>query len=1629
MFEENFANSWADSGVGLVYDPGRDYVRYAHQSEPNATIYDVDYPPPHTVLGDIQFSALNPGWPSTLDNRTGIGYDATLDTYFSADYNGDLTNYDDNIIEFTFDGTILNAWETGDALASNDSYDGSVIEGIIDIAVVPGTPTRYFATAVGDASIVYEIHLIKTGTWWTPATWGTLATWPVPILGENLGIDYDADHGVLYHSDEDSNYIVVTDLDGNMLELLACSGPSGYSTGVTYIEGKPDREVWVTDQSSNTTTRCLDAPPPPCAPFPIFSDDFEGGFGYWTMTGLWNAENEADACGSLVAPFPSSSNAAYYGQDGICTYDTGAATTGELEMNADLDLSNAVTATLNFGSYEVTECGGDCGYDNRYVEVSTDSGATWDTIGEGNVEGTWYPPSFDLGLFLGGALRVRFRFDSIDSIGNAYFGWMVDNVEVVACLPDVGFIAGHVYDAVTMDPIEAARVTGYRGAGGEWGDLADATGEYSITALPGTFSVEAEHPMYTTAYTTGIDVQLGATSPVDFYLAPRGRLFGYVTDYDNGFPLEAAVEILGEGTLNTDPATGYYEIYLDAGTYNVEATAPDYSPDSASVNISAGMDTQQDFALMAEVSFVPSPLHVTVPWQSTYSLDATLLNRLANVYSFEFIEVPGGFAPSMPTSIPASDGQFPRGDAPVSIGRAPIDPVPGGVRLSIPPVIQGIPAYSTEVTNGFHTMFELDLPGILPNLGPFAPIDFPGAGEYVEGYIYVADIANNLYQLDPVTGAVLSTIPITAPPGGETYSGFALDPTSGLLYASSTNVGTSSLHTVDVTTGVATLVGSITGSACNIAIAIDGSGQMYGYDICTDDFWAIDKSTGVGTMIGPIGFDANFGQGMAWDPFTDQIYLAAFNNGTFRPELRVADRATGNTVLAGPLGAIDPGGLVQLPWLGIPFVIDIPWFGQDPGAGTIPADDTFTATMFFTATADAGVDQPGDYFCNLKVDGSPEVTVRVTMTVLPSASMGQVAGYVTDNCTGQPRWAAITITGGIPITQTTSDPSSGYYSAWLEAGTYNLDFAAPGYLPYADSVTIIAGETTELDVGLVPDRPCISVEPDRLEVWVLEGTAQYAHPTGLDVINGGNQDLDYAILEVNGGYTPEGVHIPPSNGDFARGDAPVSIGRAPIEPLDGGVPLFAPLQILGTAAYATEATNGFHTMFELEAAGVLPNLGPFLPVDFPGAGEYVDGYIYVADAANNLYQLDPATGAVLSTIPITPPPGGETYSGMALDPTTGILYASSTSVGTSSLFTVDVTAGLATLVGPITGSDCNIAIAIDGTGQMYGYDICTDDFWAIDKSTGAGTVIGPIGFDANFGQGMTWDPGTDRIYLAAFNNGTFRAELRVVDRFSGNTALLDVLGAIDPGGTVQLPWLALEVPWVWEDPMFGTVLAGTTTNVDITFSAVVIDPLPLGTYESILRFYSNDPVVGGQGVPATMHVVSEFTAPMAGFDAGSPVCLGEGMVFTNTSTPGVPPATYLWDFGDGSDSTLEHPTHLYATAGSFTVTLEACNTQGCSYASETVEVLPLPAADFTYSVAGLAVSFNNSSTGADTYLWEFGDGMTSTLENPVHTYDTTGVYTVTLSASGDCGTDMFTDVVEATEYRIYLPLVTKSYLP
>lgn len=205
-----------------------------------------------------------------------------------------------------------------------------------------------------------------------------------------------------------------------------------------------------------------------------------------------------------------------------------------------------------------------------------------------------------------------------------------------------------------------------------------------------------------------------------------------------------------------------------------------------------------------------------------------------------------------------------------------------------------------------------DTPDVMAPIGAVANIaSFPGAGDFdttAENFYY-ANNAGEFYQV-PVATGVPALVNTFANPSGTTSSGMAWDDVQGLFYLVTTNLTTSILSTLD-TSGNITTVGPLS-HLCVIALGINNAGDLYGYDICTDELISIDPAGPSSSSIGPLGFDANFGQGMDFDPSDDTCYLYAFNGTSFAAELRTCDTGTGATNLVGVLGATSPGGLLQV---------------------------------------------------------------------------------------------------------------------------------------------------------------------------------------------------------------------------------------------------------------------------------------------------------------------------------------------------------------------------------------------------------------------------------------------------------------------------------------------------------------------------------------------------------------------------------------------------------------------------------------------------------------------------------------------------------------------------------------------
>ena len=209
--------------------------------------------------------------------------------------------------------------------------------------------------------------------------------------------------------------------------------------------------------------------------------------------------------------------------------------------------------------------------------------------------------------------------------------------------------------------------------------------------------------------------------------------------------------------------------------------------------------------------------------------------------------------------------------------------------------------------------------------------------------------------------------------------------------------------------------------------------------------------------------------------------------------------------------------------------------------------------------------------------------------------------------------------------------------------------------------------------------------------------------------------------------------------------------------------------------------------------------------------------------------------------------------------------------------------------------------------------------------------------------------------------------------------------------------------WYWN---FGDGTNATVQNPVHIYSSA-------GSFNVSLNVTNSD---GSNSTTKTEYIqVSSIAPPVANFTA-KPTC-GKAplsVAFNDTSTG--TPTSWYWNFGDGTNSTNQNPTHVYTTSGNYTVSLTASNAGGSNtttrqnYITVSGGCKQRPCANFeakpTCGKAPLTVTFTDLSTGSPTsWYWNFGDGTNSTSQNPVHVYTKPGSYTVSLNATNSQGSD------------------------
>ena len=163
--------------------------------------------------------------------------------------------------------------------------------------------------------------------------------------------------------------------------------------------------------------------------------------------------------------------------------------------------------------------------------------------------------------------------------------------------------------------------------------------------------------------------------------------------------------------------------------------------------------------------------------------------------------------------------------------------------------------------------------------------------------------------------------------------------------------------------------------------------------------------------------------------------------------------------------------------------------------------------------------------------------------------------------------------------------------------------------------------------------------------------------------------------------------------------------------------------------------------FDLDDPSLITSLAPGTSGNFISAGTWADGKWYGEEyEVGNLYEINTLDGSM-------------TFIGSSGYPIQGIAYDGITMYGCSSIMfgSINLVDGAGTIIGNMGNFQNMIGLACDSAGNIYGVDFGDDNLYSINKTTGAATVIGPLGIDlAEYGQDMEFDKNNDVLYLAAY---------------------------------------------------------------------------------------------------------------------------------------------------------------------------------------------------------------------------------------------------------------------------------------
>ncbi len=847
--------------------------------------------------------------------------------------------------------------------------------------------------------------------------------------------------------------------------------------------------------------------------------------------------------------------------------------------------------------------------------------------------------------------------------------------------------------------------------------------------------------------------------------------------------------------------------------------------------------------------------------------------------------------------------------------------------------------------------------------------------------VYVTNLASNTISvIDTTTNTVVSTVKT-----GKSPTGVAVSPDGKKVYV--TNYGDKTVSIIDTATKAVISTVSVGKGPKEIAVTPDGK-KVYIANSDSVSISVIDTATS--TVTATVNVEGA-PSGVAVNPKGTKAYVAS--NGKYFSAVSVIDISTDKITATIPVGPNPAGVAVTPDGKKVYVAINL--------CNTVSVIDTATNTV--TAT--------------MLVEKSPYASQFIgSIPVQPAYPSADFKSNITSDY--------VFLSAPLQFTDLSQNATGWDWDFGDGAGSTKQNpahtYSSTGI--YTVSLTVSNSNGTDSKLATVNVVPKGSPAPSYAFITNINSNT-------VSVINTGNNTftatVPTGINPLGVAVSPDGTKVYVTNANYGRRGT-VSVIDTVTKKVTATVDLGDKYYPCGIAA-TSDGKKLYVASRDINAVSVIDTATNTVTATVPagkwpmGVAATPDGKkVYVTNRySNTVSVIDIATNTVIATVKTESGPCGVT-----VNPAGTKIYVANCESNTISI--IDTSSNTVTATVPVEEWPMGVSVSPDGK-KVYVANGRSNNVSVIDTATK--TVIAAVKVGEN-PYGIAVTPDGTKVYVANCGNDDDLGKTVSIIDTATNTVTARVNTGFSPAAFGQFisPLPAQPVlpaanfssnstsgyaPLPVQFTDFSKNVDGW--NWDFGDGASSPEQNPTHTYSREGNYNVTLTVNNPNGTDSKFTTVTVLPQPVFSASPTSgktPLSVS----FTDESTGS--PASWNWTFGDGTYSTEKNPVHIYKKSGKYSVTLTLNETGNRAAVTKHSYItvsngFEAPVAAFsvaqTSGKAPLTVSFTDESTGSPTSRkWTFGDGTHSTGENPVHTYNKAGLYSVTLTVSNADGSNSLT---------------------